>query len=91
MQRLRVITASGFNYNNERNFLPERLSATGDVFSATSRHLLGIISRSDLVKPSLALFDEEHHRERFLAPSLLGVRRRLRSWAASPGSDKDSG
>ena len=66
----------------------ERLPIVAD---ATSRHLLGIISRSDLVKPSLALFDEEHHQERFLAPSLLGVRRRLRSWVTPPGSDKDSG
>jgi hypothetical protein len=27
--------------------------------------LIGIVSRSDLVKPSLAHFDEEHKKERF--------------------------
>ena len=34
------------------------------VENADSRRLLGLIARSDLVKPSLALFDEEHHYER---------------------------
>lgn len=34
------------------------------VIDAQSRHLIGIVSRSDLVKPSLALFGEEHQREK---------------------------
>ncbi|MGI4813624.1 MAG: chloride channel protein [Janthinobacterium lividum] len=35
------------------------------VASADSQRLIGIVSRSDLVKPSLAFFDEEQRRERF--------------------------
>jgi CBS domain-containing protein len=40
----------------------ERLPVVAD--SETLR-LIGIVSRSDLVKPSLAHFDEEHKKERF--------------------------
>jgi H+/Cl- antiporter ClcA len=35
------------------------------VKNCQSRELLGIVARSDLVKPSLALFDEEHNYEQF--------------------------
>jgi CBS domain-containing protein len=35
------------------------------VTDAQSRRLVGIVSRSDLIKPSLALFDEEHQHQRF--------------------------
>ena len=39
----------------------ERLPVVAD---AQSRRLVGLVARSDLVKPSLALFEEEHRRER---------------------------
>ncbi|HEY4370779.1 MAG TPA: chloride channel protein [Burkholderiales bacterium] len=35
------------------------------VTDAISRKLMGVVSRSDLIKPSLALFDEEHQHQRF--------------------------
>ncbi|MDB5802980.1 MAG: chloride channel protein [Betaproteobacteria bacterium] len=35
------------------------------VTDAQSRRLVGIVSRSDLIKPSLALFDEEHQHQSF--------------------------
>ena len=53
----------------------ERLPVVGD---ADSRRLLGLIARSDLVKPSLALFDEEHRYERVNESPLTGLRRALR-------------
>ncbi|HEY2020326.1 chloride channel protein [Paraburkholderia sp.] len=51
----------------------ERLPVVSD---RNSMRLVGIVSRSDLVKPSLAHFEEEHKRERFrrIAPP-LGKRR----------------
>jgi CBS domain-containing protein len=51
----------------------ERLPVVAD---RKSMRLVGIVSRSDLVKPSLSHFEEEHKRERFrrLTPS-LGKRR----------------
>jgi CBS-domain-containing membrane protein len=36
------------------------------VDSADSRRLLGIVSRSDLLKPARQLHEEESERERFL-------------------------
>jgi CBS domain-containing protein len=45
------------------------------VIDAQARELVGIISRSDLVKPSLAFFDEEERREKFRRTSLRGFRR----------------
>ncbi|WP_019938973.1 chloride channel protein [Bordetella sp. FB-8] len=39
----------------------ERLPVVQD---AQSRRLIGLVARSDLIKPSLQLFDEEFHRER---------------------------
>ncbi|MBC8741551.1 CBS domain-containing protein [Paraburkholderia sp. UCT31] len=47
----------------------ERLPVVAD---RNSMRLVGIVSRSDLVKPSLAHFEEEHKRERFrrIGPSL---------------------
>jgi H+/Cl- antiporter ClcA len=42
----------------------ERLPVVAD---ARSMQLVGIVSRSDLVKPARAHFDEEHRRERFAA------------------------
>jgi CBS domain-containing protein len=35
------------------------------VKATQSRELLGIVARSDLIKPSLSLFDEEHNYEQF--------------------------
>jgi len=51
----------------------ERLPVVAD---RKSMRLLGIVSRSDLVKPSLSHFEEEHKRERFrrITPS-IGKRR----------------
>jgi H+/Cl- antiporter ClcA/CBS domain-containing protein len=51
----------------------ERLPVVAD---SKSMRLVGIVSRSDLVKPSLSHFEEEHKRERFrrLTPA-LGKRR----------------
>ncbi|EIM97640.1 Cl- channel voltage-gated family protein [Paraburkholderia hospita] len=51
----------------------ERLPVVAD---RKTMRLVGVVSRSDLVKPSLSHFEEEHKRERFrrLAPS-LGKRR----------------
>ncbi|WP_144110150.1 chloride channel protein [Paraburkholderia sp. BCC1886] len=52
----------------------ERIAVVDDV---DTRRLLGIVSRSDLVKPSLAHFDEEHKRERFRRIRTRPGRRRL--------------
>jgi CBS domain-containing protein len=41
----------------------ERLPVVRD---AVSKHLVGIVSRSDLVKPARDLHDEEVHRERLV-------------------------
>lgn len=45
------------------------------VESHASLRLVGIVSRSDFIKPSLALFDEEQRREKFRRVS-FGVRRK---------------
>lgn len=52
----------------------ERLPVVAD---SQSRQLVGIVSRSDLVKPSLAFFDEEQRRERFRRVPLSGTRTHL--------------
>ncbi len=52
----------------------ERLPVVADT---QSRRLVGIVSRSDLVKPSLAFFDEEQRRERFRRTPLVGARTQL--------------
>ncbi len=52
----------------------ERLPVVAD---AQSRRLVGIVSRSDLVKPSVAFFDEEQRRERFRRAPLAGARVQL--------------
>jgi H+/Cl- antiporter ClcA len=54
----------------------ERLPVVKD---AQSRLLVGIVSRSDLVKPSLAFFDEEQRRERFRRSPIRIARRRIAS------------
>ena len=48
----------------------ERLPVVNDT---SSRELLGLVARSDLVKPSLALFDEEHNYEQFHGTSFEGL------------------
>ncbi|MGU7778574.1 chloride channel protein [Burkholderia sp. PU8-34] len=52
----------------------ERLPVVSD---AQSMRLIGIVSRSDLIKPSLAHFDEEHKRERFRRVGPRIVKRRF--------------
>ena len=54
----------------------ERLPVVTD---AQSRRLVGLIARSDLIKPSLAVGDEEAVRERFLALPLGAARARFRA------------
>ena len=58
----------------------ERLPVVSD---ATARQLLGVVSRSDLVKPSLALLDEEQRRQRFIVPPLEAARSRFRNLAGT--------
>jgi CBS-domain-containing membrane protein len=48
----------------------ERLPVVKD---AQSRELLGVVSRSDLVKPSLGSFDEEDNYEQFQSLPFDGV------------------
>ena len=65
----------------------ERLPVVTDP---QSRHLVGLISRSDLVKPSLATVDEER-RERFFNLPLDAAKARFRSLTGSDGpNDKDA-
>jgi CBS domain-containing protein len=45
----------------------ERLPVVDDI---GSNHLIGILSRSDLIKPAREFFDEEQKRERFLGKKL---------------------
>lgn len=47
------------------------------VDGVDTRRIVGIVSRSDLVKPSLAHFDEEHKKERFRRLSPRSAKRRL--------------
>jgi H+/Cl- antiporter ClcA/CBS domain-containing protein len=54
----------------------ERLPVVSDV---QSRRLVGVISRSDLVKPSLVHFDEEHTQERFFVLPRAAAKARRRS------------
>ena len=42
-----------------------RLERLAVVKDRTSLHLIGIVSRSDLIKPASNLYDEEHRREKF--------------------------
>jgi H+/Cl- antiporter ClcA/predicted transcriptional regulator len=53
----------------------ERLPVVKD---ADSRELLGLIARSDLIKPSLSLFDEEHNYEQFNRTPLGSLRSAFR-------------
>jgi CBS domain-containing protein len=53
----------------------ERLPVVKD---ARSRELLGLVARSDLIKPSLSLFDEEHHYEQVNQTPFSGLRQAFR-------------
>jgi H+/Cl- antiporter ClcA len=64
----------------------ERLPVVSD---AQSRRLLGIIARSDLVKPSLDVDDQEHRHERFLSVSLVAARSRFRALTGSSSRRED--
>jgi len=64
----------------------ERLPVVTD---AQSRRLIGIVSRSDLIKPSIAVFEEEHRRELFRGSFLQALRRRAAS--IFPGKTIDGG
>jgi CBS domain-containing protein len=52
----------------------ERLPVVAD---SKSMRLIGIVSRSDLVKPSLTYFEEEHKKERFRRLTLTRTKRRF--------------
>ena len=54
----------------------ERLPVVSD---AHSRRLVGLVARSDLIKPSLEVGDHEHRRERFFALPLGAARTRFRA------------
>ena len=54
----------------------ERLPVVTDP---QSRRLVGIVTRSDLVKPSLAIGEEEQNAERFFEPPLAAARARFRA------------
>ena len=49
------------------------------VSDAQSRRLVGLIARSDLIKPSLAVGDEEGVAERFFASPFDAARSRFRA------------
>jgi CBS-domain-containing membrane protein len=53
----------------------ERLPVVKD---ADSRELLGLVARSDLIKPSRSLFDEEHLDEQFDPTPFGGLRNAFR-------------
>lgn len=61
----------------------ERLPVVDD---AESHRLVGIVSRSDLIKPSVAVFEEEQRREMFRKRPLQDLIRRLVSSSDSSGS-----
>ena len=64
----------------------ERLPVVSD---AASRRLLGVIARSDLVKPSLDVDDQEHRHERFLSLPLAAARARFRALTGASSRNED--
>jgi H+/Cl- antiporter ClcA/predicted transcriptional regulator len=64
----------------------ERLPVVTD---AQSRQLIGIISRSDLIKPSLALFDEEQLHETVRSAPFSSLKRRFMSLIGTGKGDSD--
>jgi hypothetical protein len=55
------------------------------VSDPETRRLVGLIARSDLVKPSLALVDEEQRHERFFSLPLDAAKARFRSLTGGAG------
>ncbi len=64
----------------------ERLPVVSDP---QSRRLVGVIARSDLVKPSLAIGDEENLHERFFSLPLDDAKARFRALTGLTRSDDD--
>ena len=64
----------------------ERLPVVSDP---QSRRLVGLIARSDLVKPSLAVGDEEAVHERFFASPFDAARSRFRALTGNPAGRRD--
>jgi H+/Cl- antiporter ClcA/CBS domain-containing protein len=63
----------------------ERLPVVAD---GASRRLVGIVSRSDLVKPSLDLFEEQHRPERLRATPLATLQARFSALVGRDDGDK---
>ena len=66
----------------------ERLPVVSD---ARSRRLVGLIARSDLIKPSLAVGDEEALPERFFELPFEAARTRFRALTGAADDDRDNG
>ena len=66
----------------------ERLPVVTD---AASRRLVGIVARSDLIKPSLAIGEEEQRTERFFDSPLGVARARFRGLTGASRPDDDAG
>ena len=64
----------------------ERLPVVTD---AQSRRLVGIVARSDMIKPSLAIGEEEQRTERFFDSPLGAARARFRGLTGAPRPDDD--
>jgi H+/Cl- antiporter ClcA len=64
----------------------ERLPVVSD---AQSRRLVGLIARSDLIKPSLAVGDEEAVAERFFASPFDAAKSRFRALTGGTGEDRE--
>lgn len=66
----------------------ERLPVVTD---AQGRRLVGIITRSDLIKPSMAIGEEEQQAERFFELPLASARARFRSLTGTPRRPDEDG
>jgi H+/Cl- antiporter ClcA len=64
----------------------ERLPVVTD---ARERRLVGIVARSDLIKPSLAVGEEEQQAERFFQPPLGAARARFRGLTGASSRQDD--
>ena len=64
----------------------ERLPVVSD---AQSRRLVGLVARSDLIKPSLAVGDEEAVHERFFELPLAAARTRFRALTGAAAKDRE--
>ncbi|CAN7700960.1 chloride channel protein [Caballeronia sp. LjRoot29] len=66
----------------------ERLPVVSDI---ATRRLIGVISRSDLVKPSLAHFNEEERRELFRRTPVHGLKKRFMTADRSADANQSDG